>query len=79
MSGTISVSESYLESLGPVYKCPKGCGGTLIPVYVSYEQQGQLKKEWECSKCGKVVKGTPRQNNDNRKWALKREGKRFKR
>jgi len=81
LPGIISASESYLESLGPVYKCPKSCGGTMVEVYVSYEPQGQLKKEWECTKCGKVVKGTPQQK-ENRRWVPKKDSfkeKRYKR
>ena len=67
MEGKISISENYLESLGPMYKCPKGCGGTMIQVYVRYEQGGEIKKEYECSKCGKVVKGVHVFSKE-RKW-----------
>jgi len=53
------ISEEYLKSLGKIYTCPKGCGGTMIEVYVRYDGDRELKKEFECSKCGKIVKGLP--------------------
>lgn len=55
------ISEEYLKSLGPIYRCPKGCGGTMIQVYVRYKQGDKIRKEYECSRCGKIVKGLPPQ------------------
>ena len=63
----IRISESYLEDIAPICKCPKKCGGTMIQVYVRYEQGGDIKKEWECSKCGKVIKNLPWKYNNKQR------------
>ncbi len=74
MSEKKFISEEYLKSLGPIYKCPRGCGGTMIQVYVRYKQGDKARKEYECSKCGKIIKGIPQQtlNTENNLLPRKR-------
>jgi hypothetical protein len=52
-------SEAYLDSLGNHLFCPLKCGGNLVPVLVRYKEGDRLKKELECTKCGKVIKKIP--------------------
>ena len=34
----------------------RGCKGTLVKVYVRYEDHGPIIEELECSTCGKIAK-----------------------
>lgn len=58
-----SISLNYLTiELGPWKSCHrrnrKGvvCHGTLVPVFAQYQSQGTVYSEYECCKCGKVIR-----------------------
>lgn len=51
----VPISTEYLKFLGEFKPCPlHSCKGSLTEVYVRYENRGKIKKELECSTCGKI-------------------------
>jgi len=45
-------------------RCPrKSCGGTLVNVWVQYDNKGPVNFEQECTFCGKTVRDPQYQKN----------------
>lgn len=55
---SLTLSNLYgIEELKLTNICPRrSCGGLLTEVWVRYKDQGPIRKEKECTTCGKVIK-----------------------
>lgn len=65
------------EYLGPVKYCTKrSCSGKMVEVFVRYKDHGPIRKEFECTSCGRTMKDYSSDEDEGRVFTRgKRRGR----